>query len=204
MYITLLGANGKTGTEVVKQALGAGHVVTALVRRPDALKEQAKLRVLMGDVRNSEDVAKAIKGADVVISALGSNSGGLLTPATEAVIAASHASGVKRFILMSGFLVKRDRLSVVAKALAQSVMKESLEDKASSEDLLRKSDLDWTIVYATVLTNNAKGLDSVRVVSTKKKFGMMNRIARADVAAWMLDEAANNHYTRQEVIISTT
>src|SRR5438552_1006920 len=147
MNITLLGANGKTGTQVVKQALDAGHVVTALVRRPDALKGQAKLRVLKGDVTNPEDVANAIEGADVVISALGSNNGGLLTPATKAVIAASHASGVKRFILISGFLVKPDRLTVVAKVLAQNVMKTSIEDKASSEEILCKSDLDWKIVY---------------------------------------------------------
>ena len=204
MKITLLGANGKTGTQVVKQALDAGHVVTALVRRPDALKEQAKLRVLKGDVMNSEDVANAINGADVVISALGSNNGGLLTPATKAVIAASHASGVKRFILMSGFLVRPDRLTVVARLLAQSVMKAALEDKVSSEDILRKSDLDWTIVYATALTDKASGLDSVRIISPDKKLGMSNRIARADVAAWMLNEAAKNRYTRQEVIISTT
>jgi uncharacterized protein YbjT (DUF2867 family) len=83
-------------------------------------------------------------------------------------------------------------------------MKASLEDKASSEDLLRRSDLDWTIIYATVLTDKANGLDSVRVISNNKKLGMSNRIARADVAAWMLNEAANNRYTRQEVIISTT
>ena len=69
MNITLLGANGKTGTQVVKQALDAGHVVTALVRRPDALKEQANLHVLMGGL----DPEKRIKCTTHSVTSAGTN-----------------------------------------------------------------------------------------------------------------------------------
>ena len=202
MKITVLGASGKTGSEIVKQALEVGHSVNALVRRPDALEDQRNLTVIVGDVTNAQDVAKASKGADVVVSALGAMGGSLMTDSVTAVIAASNLTGVKRFILMSSFAVRKKQLSSGTKMMTGMLMGKAVKDKSASEDLLRQSDLDWTIVYPTGLSNNEKGA-TVRIVSSSEKVGMKNKIARADVAAWILNEAEENNHIRSEALITT-
>jgi putative NADH-flavin reductase len=199
--ITVLGATGKTGTEVVKQALEAGHSVNALVRREGALEAQAKLNVIVGDVTNAQDVAKASKGADVVISTLGSMGGNLMTDAVSAVIAASKVTGVKRFILMSSFAVRKEQLSGGTKFVTGLLMGKAVKDKSASEDLLRNSNLDWTIVYPTGLTNNAKS-GNVRVVGSSETVGMKNKTSRADVASWILDEAEAGNHVKSEALIT--
>ena len=202
MNITVLGASGKTGSQIVNQALEAGHSVNALVRRPNALEEQDNLTVIVGDVTKSEDVAKASTGAHVVISALGAMGGSLMTEAVTAVIEASKVTGVKRFILMSSFAVRKDQLSGGSKFVTGLLMGKAVKDKSSSEDLLRNSNLDWTIVYPTGLTNNEKGAE-VHVVSNSETVGMKNKIARADVAAWILNEAEASNYVKAEALITT-
>jgi putative NADH-flavin reductase len=86
MNITVLGANGKTGLEVVKQALENGHSVNAVVRHAEAMPTQPSLNIIVGDVTNAQDVAKASKDASVIISTLGAMSGSLMTNAVTAVI----------------------------------------------------------------------------------------------------------------------
>jgi putative NADH-flavin reductase len=56
----------------VKQALEAGHEVTAYVRDPAKLGvTHQRLRVTRGDVRDAAAVAQAVAGQDAVLSALG-------------------------------------------------------------------------------------------------------------------------------------
>lgn len=40
MKIAVFGAGGGTGGEIVKQALDQGHEVTAIVRKPEQLKQR--------------------------------------------------------------------------------------------------------------------------------------------------------------------
>ena len=72
MRIAVFGATGGTGREVVTQALGAGHYVTAVARNPAALTIQHdRLRVLCGDVLASETVLPAIIGQGAVVFSIG-------------------------------------------------------------------------------------------------------------------------------------
>jgi uncharacterized protein YbjT (DUF2867 family) len=72
MNLLVLGATGGTGRLVVEQALAAGHTVTALVRSPEKLStSQPNLHVVTGSATDREYVARAMEGADAVISTLG-------------------------------------------------------------------------------------------------------------------------------------
>jgi putative NADH-flavin reductase len=200
--ITVLGANGKTGIEIVNQALAAGHSVTGLVRNSSTLQAQKNLTIIAGDATNEQDIAKASIGADVIISALGAMGGSLMTDAVTAVIAAGKSTGVSRFILMSSFAVRKDQLSSITRFITGLVMKKAVSDKSMSESLLRRSDLHWTIVYPTALTNSAKGAQ-VRVVDDTETLSMKHKIARADVAAWILREAEQNAFVNRDVTITS-
>ncbi|MDQ3790025.1 MAG: NAD(P)H-binding protein, partial [Actinomycetota bacterium] len=72
MRVTVFGATGGTGKQVVDQALAAGHKVTAVARNPEAVDgERDGLTVVPGDVLDAESVAAAIAGSDAIVSVLG-------------------------------------------------------------------------------------------------------------------------------------
>ena len=68
MKVTVVGATGDTGRELVRLAIGAGHTVTALVH--DAAKapfHSDRWFIVEGDAFNEDDVKKAVKDADAVV-----------------------------------------------------------------------------------------------------------------------------------------
>lgn len=203
MIVTVLGASGQTGQEVVKHALKGGHKVHALVRRPDSLESRPGLEVFVGNVTHTPDVVDASRGTDVVISALGAGLGksSLMSDAIKAVIAASDSTGVKRLILMSSYVVGgAEQLTVGTKLMSRTLLRNIKADKAASESVLKASDLEWTIVDPTRL-HNAQSLDA-RVVPSTERITLGHSMSRAAVAAWMLQEADRNGHLHEEVIIS--
>ena len=72
MNILLIGATGGTGQEILPRLLAAGHTVTALVRRPEAITTKHEhLVVRPGGVRDPDLVERAVQGQDAVICAFG-------------------------------------------------------------------------------------------------------------------------------------
>jgi uncharacterized protein YbjT (DUF2867 family) len=200
MIITVLGANGQTGVELVRQVIEAGHTVHAVVRRAGSLPPRAGLEVFVGDVTDPAVVAKASQAADAIVSALGSLKTPLMTPAVRAVIEASESTGVKRFVLMSAYVVLRDRLRPGLKLASRLSMKMAIEDKTASEALLRSSELNWTIAYVSTLTDRP-GTGRVREVAPAERLGLRHRISRADSAAWMVESVGLERYFRTGAVL---
>jgi uncharacterized protein YbjT (DUF2867 family) len=200
MNLTVLGAAGATGVPLVEQAIAAGHQVTALARSAETLTlTNPNLHVVQGDATDRAVVSQAMKGADAVISVVGAR-GPVIAEATRAVVAAADQAGPDRIVMLSSFAVARDRLKPVTKLVARMAMGGPIKDKTAGEEVLRASGLDWTIVYATVLTNGPK--TEPRVVRETEKVGMSQRISRADVASFLLQAATDGLYSRRDVIIT--
>jgi uncharacterized protein YbjT (DUF2867 family) len=200
MNLTVLGAAGATGVQLVEQALAAGHQVTALARAAENLTlTNPNLQVVQGDATDRAVVSQAVKGADAVISVLGAR-GPVIAEATRAVVAATEQAGPDRVVMLSSFAVARDRLKPVSKLVTRMATGSQIKDKTAGEEVLRASGLDWTIVYATVLTNGPK--TEPRVVPETEKVGVSQRISRADVASFLLQAATDGIYSRREAIIT--
>jgi uncharacterized protein YbjT (DUF2867 family) len=201
MNLAVLGATGRTGRLVVDQALAAGHTVTALVRSPEKLTaDNANLRLVTGEATDTSAVSRALEGADAVISTLG-GSGSVIANSTPAIVAAARQTGVSRVVVLSSFAVERDRLNAVSRLLSGLVIGPVIKDHSAGENVLRKSDLDWTIVYASILTDGpASG--SVEVLPEGTKRRMSAKISRADVAAWLVQAATGVQYSRSGVGIT--
>ena len=201
MNLVVLGATGRTGRLVVQEALAAGHTVTALVRSPEKLTmRDANLRVVTGQATDPSAVSNALEGADAVISTLG-GSGSLIADSTRAIIAAADSTGVRRIVMLSTFAAERDRLGAGTRLLTGIGMGAMLKDKSAGEEMLRRSDLEWTIVYASILSDGpASG--SVAVLPDGARRRMSERISRADVAAWMIKAATDPQHARRAVGIA--
>jgi len=209
MKVTILGATGATGTHLVEQAIAQGHAVTALVRKAGSMGRLGdRVSVIEGDVLARETLRPAIEGRDAVLSALGpprNNSGDPRTvEAVGNVVATLGAVGVRRLIFLSAFGVgdSRAQTSLLFRLVAFRVL--SLQalyaNKEQEEEIIRRSPgLDWTIVRAAHLTDKpARG--ACRVIEGRGK--LVEGIARADVARFMLAQLTDDRYVGKAVSIA--
>src|SRR4051794_23817215 len=72
MKLFVIGATGRTGQEIVQQALARGHQVTAFFRSPENITAKSeRLTVLKGNVLDENQLFNAMQNHDAVISTLG-------------------------------------------------------------------------------------------------------------------------------------
>jgi len=212
MKILVIGASGKTGREVVQQAIDAGEQVTAFVRDAARLTIRGPgLTVFEGDVTDPQDLRNALAGQDAVISTLGARarstvSGpfrtkadeGLMQKSTAALIEAAEAEGVRRVVVMSTFMLAPNFRAGILKPL-ELYYKSMNDDKRAAEELLRRSPLDWTIVWATRLTDGEPS-SAARLVPVTETVTPRNTIARSDAAAFLLAQVKDHKTIRREAV----
>jgi len=202
MRVLVLGATGGTGKYVLADAVAAGHEVTALVRDPTRLGTIQGVRSLTGDATNPRDLRAAAEGQDAVLNALGSRS--LRHPveqmATTALLAVLEGSPTSRLIVCSAFGVGKTREGANAfqRLFFRTVLGRVYAAKEVADASVRDSDLDWTLVYPTRLTNDPPK-DRMLAV---EKFSGTGRVSRADVAAFMVDQLESDRWSRKTVIVS--
>jgi len=193
MKIVVFGSTGGTGREIVRQALGLGHDVTAFARRPQAIGiAHERLRVVEGDALRQSSVDAAIEGQDGVLSALGSRSLfrriTLLSESTRYIVGAMERWGVRRLIVESSLGVgdSRGQLGLIGTWVGVGVFLARIyADKERQERIIAGSHLDWTIVRPAMLTNGQqRGV--YRSWSGAAPKPLASKISRADVAHLML------------------
>jgi nucleoside-diphosphate-sugar epimerase len=155
MRLTIFGATGGTGRQLVQQALAAGHEVTAFVRNPSKLALQHdRLRLLQGDVVDAAAVERAVNGAQAVISTLntsGSAQGIPITRGTQNILAAMGKYGVRRLVFSAPPSARdpqdtpdlRFKLMIGLVKLAAHA---GYVDLVGAAQAVRDSAVDWTIV----------------------------------------------------------
>lgn len=160
MRLTVFGATGGTGQEIVRQGLASGHDITAVVRAGSTSGDLGNARIITADVTDAAAIAPALVGADAAISALGPRSTGpttILHDGTRAIADAMASNGVKRLIVVSmapvtdegdGFVTR-----TVAKPILRRTLRHALADSIDMEEHLRRTDLDWTVIRPPRLTN---------------------------------------------------
>lgn len=155
MKLTVFGATGGVGQEIVRQALGAGHEVTAVVRDPARLLVTGSgLEVVRSDLSGSEAVRPAVAGRDAVLSGLGARSrkdAGVATRLTRTVLGAMEAEGVRRLLVVSAAPVGPEPenagpLDRAVRGIVSAVLKDVYADLREMEAELARSDTDWTVV----------------------------------------------------------
>ena len=202
MHVAIFGASGQTGLFLVERALGQEHDVTALVRTPETFPlRHDRLKVVVGDARSREIVARAIEGADAVICAVGERlkSSRVSSQATENIIAGMKQHKVRRLIAVTGLGTgdSKKRAGWLARFLMRIFV--NLDDKERQEELIQKSDLDWTIVRPSLLTNDPH-TGSYRV-GPEVTHGIGAKVPRADLADFMLEQLTDDTYLRQATVI---
>ena len=209
MKLAILGATGRTGVHLVAQALDAGHEVVALARTPSKVDvDRERLTMVQGDVRDPEKLATVVDGADAVLSVLGPTSNVPVHEVSKGmanVLAAMEQHGVRRLLQSVGAGVgdPRDKPGLfdrVIKVLLKLASRYVYEDMVRVAEMIRASDLDWTLVRVPMLTDDPPA-GAVKVGYLGQGVGV--RVSRADLAAFMLSQVNEDSYLNQSPVISS-
>ena len=194
MRVTVFGATGRTGREVVARALAAGMDVTAYVRDPARLGPEADgAGVVTGALDDDAALRGALDGRDAAVIALGVGRALRSDPAVvegvRRIVAAMEAAGVPRLVYLSfaGVGDGRRRSGPVIRHVLARVVRNEAADHARKEAIVRASALDWTIVRPPLLTGGpARG--GLRLGEEITAAGPLPRASRADVAAALVEQ----------------
>lgn len=206
--LAVFGSTGLTGRKIAEIALERGNLVTALVRNAARLGELAsRVDVVEGDVLDPSAVEKAVLRSDAVLSALGHAKGSpanLETIALGNIVASMRKNGVRRLVVLANTAVPdaADRPTTsqtFVRGLLKMFRGRIYDDSLSKARVVEGSDLDWTMVRASLLTN-APPTGKYRV--GRMDSGAELRISRSDLAEFMLNCAMEGKYIRERPYVS--
>ncbi len=204
MKLTVFGATGGIGRQLIEQGLQLGHEMTAVVRSTFEVPGATVVRATLDDAAALE---AAVAGRDAVLTALGHRKGGPTTVQADgarAAVAAMQATGVRRILAVDAAGRVSDRndgwlMRTVAKPIVQRILRDNFNDLAEAEAVLRASNLDWTLISPPRLTD--AGHRPYRTVLDVSVPGGQT-LSRADVAHAMLRSVANPEHIHRRVSIA--
>jgi putative NADH-flavin reductase len=195
MNITVFGATGGVGKELVAQALTHGHTVTAVVRDPNRLpiSDPALTVLTVAGLQEPDALYSAVRGSDAVLSAVGPrgrSDGPVASSSTRSILSAMHAAQVERIVVVSAApvgpvpagegVINRWLVLPLISRLLRSVY----TDLAEMEAALQASNTAWTVVRPPKLVDKPLTAKYRTALGANVARGLS--ISRADVAHLML------------------
>jgi putative NADH-flavin reductase len=185
MKLFVIGATGRTGREVVEQALARGHQVAAFVRSPEGIKlKNERLTVIKGNAMDEDQLANAMQNHDAVVSTLGPREvfkpTSMLYDSAFAITGAMQRAGIKRLVVLSAAA----HFPGIPNRIASLIMRNHMRDSLAMEEVVQGNGLDWTIARPPRLTQE-------NYLTYRSREGAAPRmgfsLARKALAAFMLD-----------------
>ena len=185
MKLFVIGATGRTGEEIVRQALARGHHVTAFVRSPGTVTlRHERLSVLKWNGTTENQLSEAIQNHDAVVSALGPREAfkpsSLLHDSALATTRAMGRSGVRRLVVLSAAA----HFPGIPNRIVSFILRSHMRDSLAMEKVVQDSGLDWTIARPPRLTREQYTTYRCREGAAPRRGFSVSRKA---VGAFMLD-----------------
>lgn len=183
MRILVFGGHGKVARQLTPLLTADSHEVTGVIRNPDHVAdlESDGATPVVADVESMgvASLTEVVRGADVVVWAAGAGGGSASRTyavdrdAAIASMDAAVAAGVHRYVMLSYFgagpdhgVPEDDDFHAYAQA------------KTDADEHLSGSDLAWTIVRPSALTDD----DPTGEIETSRAGATAASVARGDVA----------------------
>ena len=201
MKIALIGATGFIGSRLLAELTSRGHQVSAIVRNPEKVPQQAGVSARKGEVDEKHGFAALLAGQDAVISSVHYSAS---DPAT--LLAAVRQSGVKRYLVVGG----AGSLEVApgvklfdTPEFPALYLDEAKKGGAYLELLKGESGLDWTFLSPSALIEPGERTGRFRLgkdqllVDDKGQ----SRISAEDYAVALVDELEKPAHSRQRFTV---
>ncbi|MBB5620365.1 putative NADH-flavin reductase [Pedobacter cryoconitis] len=202
MNITIIGASAGIGLATVEQALAKGHKVTALSTNTTNIPPHAHLTKVNGSATSVSDLKKVMVGADAVIITIGTKNKKPNTLFSDTALALVKAGAALNFkapvLVITGFGAGDSSrfLGFFMKTVIRLFLKHQYINKTLMEEIIANSELNWEIVRPGMLSNGPLS-KKYKVLPGLYKGIKIGKISRADVAAFLLEEAKNPTMLKQ-------
>jgi len=205
--LAIFGITGRTGRELAKVASLKGWEVRGLVRPTSVLEgDIGTCRILRGNFDDLDQVGETIADSTAVCCLIGPRppyKDVFCARATAAIIAAMQHTNCRRLICQTGAMIgaapnRSYPMEWAARTFARWYP-EAAQDREEQERLIESSGLDWTIVKPPRLTD-APPRHRVQA-SSSLQVGLLSKISRADLAAFLLDEIEACRFVRQRIFV---
>jgi putative NADH-flavin reductase len=209
MRITIFGASGGTGTQLVEQALAGGYQVTAVVRDPARLAIAARpgLQVVTADVMDPASIVPSVTGADAVLTVVGPRGTGpttVITDSVRSIAAAMDKAGTRRLLALSGSIAADGGegffLRLVKPLARRTFLRHVCADMRQAEAVVAGTDLDWTIVRPPRLTDGS-ATGKYRTAA-ERDLPRGFQVSRADLASYLLSLISDAAAVRRHVAVA--
>ncbi len=199
MKIAIFGGSRGVGAEAAAQALERGWRCRVLARSADGVADLPGVEVVVGDARDPEPVGRTLFGCDGVLITLGPHRGhppDLCSHATRVIVEAMAEQQVPRVAAVTALGVGDSyaRMPAAYRLLIRTLMRRLMADKEAQESILRDSDREWIIVRPGRLVDRPA---SARYRVSVDGGVSPRAVARADVAAFLLDQLVSDRYLRK-------
>ena len=187
MKIAVLGASGRAGSEITREAAARGHDVLTIARNPEKIPTGEGIAAIAGDASDADSLASLIAGRDATISALHFD-----IPA-ETLLAAVRKAAVPRLLVTggAGSLEIAPGVRLVDTPDFPAEWKEFALGGVEFLDALKSvTDVDWTFFSPAALIFEGPRTGSYRpgVDQLVTDENGESRISFADYAIAMIDE----------------
>lgn len=183
--LLLIGGHGKVALLATPLLVQDGYAVDSVIRNPDHADDVAQVggTPVVADVESMDtaQLTELISGHDAVVWSAGAGGGdpdrtyAVDRDAAMRAVDAAQAAGVRRFVMVSYFGARPDHGVPESEPFWHYA-----EAKAAADEHLRASDLDWTVLGPSTLTQDpGTGLIELD--------GASGQVARADVAAVIVE-----------------
>lgn len=190
MNILIIGAASKPGRKIIANALRRGHIITALVDKPDRIQMfDDNLRIVKGSCHCGEDLNSVLSDQNVVINVIASERRLALPIPKKAILKSIDTvlpmmcgHQVNRFIVVDTTTPFRRRI-----------------DKQQHVKAIKDSSLDWTVIHP------AKIIDKPKTCKYKTgenlPLGFFSKITCSDMADFVVSNIDNDSFIGKVIAI---
>ena len=207
--VSVIGATGFVGKQVVKELSDRGYAVIAIARDITKVEQAANVTAARGDVNNIEELSKILEGSDAVINTFNP---GWTNPnlyddflnGSKNIEKAVEKSGVKRLITVggAGSLFIGDQQLVDSRDFPADIKPGALAARDYLNEIKKNDTLDWTFFSPAIeMHPGTAGVrkGSYRTALDNPVFDEHGRsiLSVEDVAVALVDELEQNNFVKQ-------
>jgi len=212
MKVIIFGATGFSGQAILGETIKQGHEVTVLVRDASKVKIRHKnLRIVEGNVLDSQKVAFFIQNQEAVIQCLGVGGKGdgnpttFISDATKIIVDEMQKQNIKRLIALSNVGAGNSIafqpwfFTKIILTYFMKWLKVIIDDKNRMEPIIMNSNLNWTIVRCpNIVDKPAKG----KYNATLDGKGLKLSITLDDLSKFMVGQLKETTFNKQAPCVS--
>lgn len=201
LKVALIGASGAAGSRILKELSNRGHLVTGIARSPEKIVSLRGVTAVKADVFDKDALTGALRGHDVVVSAVH-----FTASDAQTLVDAVRAAGVKRYIVVggAGSLEIAPGKRLVDQPDFPAAYKAEATKGAEFLDLLRASvsDLDWSFLSPSAMFVPGERTGTFRLGHDQLLANEQgSSISFEDYAIALVDEIEHPRHVRQRFTV---